>query len=143
MKKRIAIVAHDMRKMSVLSWVGKHKEVLEKHHLYATGTTGQLIEKELGISIIKLNSGPLGGDQQIGAKIAVGEIDCLIFFIDPLSAHPHESDIRALQRIAILKNIPTAFNESTGDLLVSSPFLNSNCVDCEKLVPLRKKAVNG
>ena len=142
MKKNIALIAHDARKVNLLSWAIRNKKILENHSLYATMTTGGLIEKELGMKITKFNSGPLGGDLQIGAKIAAGEIDCLIFFYDPLAIHPHESDVKALQRIATLKDIPAIYNESTGNILVASPFLNASCLECKNVIQLRTKKVS-
>src|SRR5258708_26962097 len=105
-KKKIALVAHDNKKRELLEWAEYNKELLAQHELYGTGTTGHLIEENLKLSVYKFQSGPLGGDQQIGAKITEGSLDCLVFFWDPLESQPHDPDVRSLLRIAVVWNIP-------------------------------------
>jgi methylglyoxal synthase len=123
-RKRIALIAHDSRKEDLLEWVGFNRAVLREHVLCATGTTGGLVQARWDLPLTRLKSGPMGGDQQIGAMIADGELDVLVFFWDPLEAHPHEPDVRALLRIAVLYNIPVACNRATADFLVASPLIH-------------------
>lgn len=133
-KKGIALVAHDNKKDDLIFWATRNKEKLAQHTLFGTATTGKLIAEHAGLNIHRLNSGPLGGDQQIGAKISEGEIQLLIFFWDPLQSIPHESDVKALLRIASVYNIPIACNESTADFIVSSPYFSTEYT--RKLVDL-------
>lgn len=121
--KKIAMVAHDEKKHEMLEWAAYNKETLIQHYIFATGTTGRLLEETLETELYKLRSGPLGGDQQIGAMIVEGEIDVVIFFWDPMHSLPHDSDIKALLRICMVYNVPIACNRSTADYLISSPLL--------------------
>lgn len=125
-QKRVALVAHDGRKEDLLDWVKFNKTSLSKHFLFGTGSTGKLITDETGLPVKRMLSGPLGGDQQIGAMIAEGELDILIFFWDPLEPQPHDPDIKALLRIVVLYNIPVASNRATADFLISSPLFASS-----------------
>ena len=133
-EKTIALVAHDNRKLDLTEWVKHNAQLLKKHTLYSTGTTGRLVEESLQeklssedfdqISITKLKSGPLGGDQQLGALICEGKIDMMIFLWDPMEPQAHEVDIKALLRISVLYNVPTACNRSTADFMISSPLMD-------------------
>ena len=122
--KNIALVAHDSKKPNLIKWCAENIEILRKHKLFTTGTTGTLVEQELGLAVTKYISGPLGGDQQIGAKISEGKIDLLIFFWDPLESMPHDPDIKALLRLATVWNIPLACNQTSADFLISSPLMS-------------------
>lgn len=121
--KRIAMVAHDNRKKELIEWALVNKHLLARHQLVATGTTGRLLEQALQQSVRRLMSGPLGGDQQIGSEIAEGNLDVLIFFWDPMEAQPHDPDIKALLRLAVVWNIPLACDKATADFLFSSPLM--------------------
>ena len=121
--KRIALIAHDNLKQDMLDWARFNRGTLAKHELSATGTTGKLLVEELGLDVHLFLSGPLGGDQQIGAAIAEGRIDFVIFFWDPLEPHPHDVDVKALLRVAVVYNVPLACNRATADYVLSSPLL--------------------
>ena len=123
-RKRIALVAHDNKKADLLAWALYNRGTLSRHTLLGTGTTGALLESELDVPVTKYRSGPLGGDQQIGAAISEGDINLLIFFWDPLEPQPHDPDIKALLRLAVLYNIPTASNRATADFIISSTLMN-------------------
>lgn len=118
--KNIVLIAHDSRKQDLLEWVKYNRPVLHEHKLFATGTTGALVENQADLPVTRFKSGPLGGDQQVGAKIAEGALDMLVFFWDPLEPQPHDPDVKALLRIAVLYNIPTACNRATADFIVAS-----------------------
>jgi len=142
-RKRIALIAHDNRKDDLLEWARYNRGTLSAHELFATGTTGAVLAKELGLSITRFLSGPLGGDQQVGAGVAEGRIDFVIFFWDPLEPQPHDVDVKALLRIAVVCNVPIACNRSTADFVLSSPLMDT---PYERLVrdyggmPVRSKA---
>ena len=123
-QKRIALVAHDGKKDDLLEWAEHNRDLLAGHTLYATGTTGKLLSGALDVPVTRFLSGPLGGDQQIGALIALGELDMLIFFWDPMSSQPHDSDVKALVRLAVLWDIPIACNRTSADYLITSPLLS-------------------
>ena len=143
-RKRIALVAHDNKKQDLLEWARYNRDLLVEHELYATGTTGKLLELVLETPINKLQSGPLGGDQQIGAKIAEGNVDFMIFFWDPLEPQPHDTDVKALLRIAVVWNIPVACDRASADFMISSSLMAASY---ERLVPAyagyRERAVAG
>lgn len=125
-KKNIALIAHDNEKAKLIAWCKEHKPELEKHNLYGTGTTARMITDQTGLTVKGYNSGPLGGDQQIGAKIVEGVIDFVVFFSDPLTAQPHDPDVKALMRIAQVYDIPIAVNKATADFMITSCFMNSD-----------------
>ncbi len=127
-RQRIALVAHDGRKQDMREWAEFNRDLLAGHQLYATGTTGGMLSEELGLPVTRFHSGPFGGDQQVGARIADGGIDVLVFFWDPMEPHPHDHDVKALLRVAVLWNIPVACNRATADFLISSPLMSSHAV---------------
>jgi methylglyoxal synthase len=123
--KRVVLIAHDSRKQDLIEWVKFNRAVLREHRLFATGTTGAMVQAATDIPVTRFKSGPLGGDQQVGAKIAEGELDVLVFFWDPLEPQPHDPDVKALLRIAVLYNIPTGCNRATADFLVASSLFHA------------------
>ena len=123
-QKNIALIAHDGKKQEMLDWCEWNKDILSKHFLNGTGTTARMITDRVGLPVRIFNSGPLGGDQQIGAKIVEGVIDFVVFFSDPLTAQPHDPDIKALMRIALVYDIPIATNRSSADFMITSPLMN-------------------
>jgi methylglyoxal synthase len=142
-KKTIALVAHDNRKQDLVEWVLWNYDVVLEHNLVCTGTTGKIVESELKkkledrdenlpINIVKLKSGPLGGDQQLGSLIVDEKVDLIIFFWDPMQPHPHDVDVKALLRIAVLYNIPMACNRASADFIISSPLINVDYVRATK-----------
>jgi methylglyoxal synthase len=138
-RKTIGLVAHDHKKPDLVEWATWNRDILANHDLVATGTTGTLLEEELGVRVRKLQSGPLGGDMQLGALIAEGEIDFLVFFWDPLEPQPHDPDVKALLRLAVVWNIPVACNRTSADFMVSSPLMSS---DYERQMPDYEGYVN-
>ena len=131
-KKRIALVAHTNKKHDLLAWARFNRELLAQHDLFSTAATGTMLERELGLQVNKLRSGPLGGDQQIGARITEGILDFLIFFWDPLESQAHDSDVRALLRIAVVWNVPVACNRASADFIITSPLMTE---PYERFVP--------
>lgn len=123
-QKNIALIAHDSKKPELISWCDENKEILKQHFLCGTGTTARMIADQTNLPVRGYNSGPLGGDQQVGAKIVEGQIDLVIFFSDPLTAQPHDPDVKALLRIAQVYDIPIANNKATADFIISSKFMN-------------------
>jgi methylglyoxal synthase len=125
---KIALIAHDNKKRNLLDWARFNRETLTRHSLFATGTTGSRLEIELGLDVTKLLSGPLGGDQQIGAMISQGQLDLVVFFWDPLEPQPHDPDVKALLRMTVVWNVPVACNRSTADFLIASPLMEGTYV---------------
>ena len=130
--KKIGLVAHDNKKRDLVEWAKFNRDLLAHHQIFATGTTGRVLQQELGFEIESLRSGPLGGDQQIGAKIVSNEIDFLIFFWDPLEPMPHDPDVKALLRMAVVWNIPIACNRASADFMISSPLMDG---EYDRLIP--------
>lgn len=124
--RNIALVAHDNKKADLIEWAQFNRGTLSRHNLVATGTTGKLLHEQVGLDVKRLHSGPLGGDMQLGAMISEGKVDFLVFFWDPLEPQPHDPDVRALLRIAVVYNTPTASNRATADFLISSPLFNGD-----------------
>ena len=129
---RIALVAHDSKKKDLLEWAKFNRGTLADHSLFGTGTTGVVVERELGLDVHKLESGPLGGDQQVGALISTRKLDLLVFFWDPLEPQPHDPDVKALLRMTVVWNLPVACNRSTADFMIASPLMSS---DYERAMP--------
>lgn len=125
-QKNIALIAHDNKKNELIEWCKKYKDVLENHKLYGTGTTARMITDNTGLKVKGFNSGPLGGDQQIGAKVVEGVIDFIVFFSDPLTAQPHDPDVKALLRISQVYDLPIANNKSSADFMITSKFMNQD-----------------
>jgi methylglyoxal synthase len=123
-RKRIALIAHDNMKSDLLDWATYNRGTLSRHELFATGTTGGMLASTLDLTVQRFRSGPLGGDQQVGAGVAEGKIDFIIFFWDPLAPHPHDVDVKALLRLAVVYNVPIACNRATADFLLSSPLMD-------------------
>ena len=130
--KKIALVAHDNKKRDLVEWAKYNRVLLAHHQIFATGTTGEILEKELGFKITKLKSGPLGGDQQLGALIVEDKVDFLIFFWDPLEPQPHDPDVKALLRMAVVWNIPIANNRASAEFMISSPLMDKHY---DRLIP--------
>ena len=144
-QKNIALIAHDNKKAELIDWCNEHKEILKKHFLCGTGTTARMITDQTGLPVKGYNSGPLGGDQQIGAKIVEGKVDFVIFFSDPLTAQPHDPDVKALLRIAQVYDIPIANNRSSADFMILSSLMDEcyerKVINFKKNIQDRSKAL--
>ena len=144
-QKNIALIAHDAKKEELISWCDEHKELLSKHFLCGTGTTARMITDRTGLPVKGYNSGPLGGDQQIGAKIVEGRIDFVLFFSDPLTAAPHDPDVKALLRVAQVYDIPIANNRATADFMITSPLMDQeydhDVIDFQRNIAERAKTL--
>lgn len=144
-KKNIALIAHDSKKQVIIEWCKEHYEILKKHKLCGTGTTARMITDQTGLKVKGYNSGPLGGDQQVGAKIVEGAVDLVIFFSDPLTAQPHDPDVKALLRIAEVYDIPIANTKATADFIITSPYMNQTyqhqIINFDKNIRERAKAL--
>jgi methylglyoxal synthase len=138
--RRIALIAHDNKKKDMREWARFNRHRLTEHQLFATATTGHLLQEELDLEVTCFRSGPYGGDQQIGARIAEGEIDLLVFFWDPLEPHPHDPDVKALLRVAVVCNIPVACNRATADFMISSPLLAQAHLPAPATAPMLRSA---
>ncbi|RHP35476.1 methylglyoxal synthase [Lachnotalea sp. AF33-28] len=140
-QKNIALIAHDSKKQQMMEWAEANKEILKNHFLCGTGTTARLITEKTGLPVRGYNSGPLGGDQQVGARIVEGKVDFVVFFWDPLASQPHDPDVRALLRIAVVYDIPIATNKATADFLLNSKYMNEtydhNVVNYGKVIENR------
>jgi methylglyoxal synthase len=134
LRKRIVLIAHDNKKNDLLEWARFNRGTLAAHDLFGTGTTGTLLASELGLEVTRFLSGPLGGDQQVGAAIAEGRVDLIIFFWDPLEPHPHDVDVKALLRIAVVYDVPIACNRATADFVLSSPLLEGEYAPTSSLL---------
>ena len=144
-QKNIALIAHDNKKQELIEWCLENKEILEHHFLCGTGTTAKMVADRTGLPVRGFNSGPLGGDQQIGARIVEGKIDIIIFFSDPLTAQPHDPDVKALLRIAQVYDIPIANSRATADFIITSPYMDSeythSLLDFKRVVSERAKSL--
>lgn len=144
-QKNIALIAHDSKKAELIDWCGQNREILSRHFLCGTGTTARMVTEATGLPVKGYNSGPLGGDQQIGAKIVEGTIDLVIFFSDPLTAQPHDPDVKALLRIAQVYDIPIANNKASADFIITSKFMNEEydhtVINYTKQIQNRAKAL--
>ncbi len=144
-QKNIALIAHDNKKQDLINWCLKNKEILSHHFLCGTGTTAKMVAERTGLPVKGFNSGPLGGDQQIGARIVDGKIDIVIFFSDPLTAQPHDPDVKALLRIAQVYDIPIANNRATADFIITSPYMDSEYIhdrlDFKRIIEDRAKSL--